>query len=216
VVKTYIWLSAALLVLAGCSQAAPRIPAAQLRLVYRQEDGAVRERFSFFISAEDEDGTEDLAEVYLLNDREQLVWKLTDADWIRLEKSGQTWIGSHDIAMADDGGLPRGAYRAVLVDKGGARAERTLAFDDAAVQRRAFPSLRFETGRYTVLSAYPEHQLIVYDEKGALIRKLALKAKTGIIADLQLPPAARSVVLWAEDPVSNIAALTDGVLLKDQ
>jgi hypothetical protein len=216
VVKTYIWLSAALLVLAGCSQAAPRIPAAQLRLVYRQEDGAVRERFSFFISAEDEDGTEDLAEVYLLHDREQLVWKLTDADWIRVEKSGQTWIGSHDIAMADDASLPRGAYRAVLVDKSGARAERTLAFDDASGQRRAFPSLDLEKKRYAVVSDYPDHQLIVYDEKGGLIKKLPLTTRTGSLADLKLPPAARSVALWAEDPVAGVAAMTDAVPVKDR
>jgi len=117
--------------------------------------------------------------------------------------------------MVDDAALPRGAYRAVLVDKGGARVERSLAFDDASVTAHGFPVLRIDGGRVSVQSDYAEHQLLAYDEKGATVKKVRLDSTQALVAELKLPPAARSVALWAEDPVTGIAAFTDSVPLQE-
>jgi hypothetical protein len=100
--------------------------------VYYQEAEGPVERFSFFILPEDEDGLEDLEELRLYHDQEGLAWSLTRADWISHEAEGKTWIGSRAIAMVDDGVLPRGLFRAVLLDRGGERSDRLFSFDAPA------------------------------------------------------------------------------------
>jgi hypothetical protein len=88
---------------------------------------------------------------------------VTSKDWIVVEQSGETWIGSHGISMPDGASFPRGAYRAVLVDKGGDRAEREIFFDPPAAARRQFPSLAVSDGRYRVVSTYQKNSMVAYD-----------------------------------------------------
>ncbi|GAB1484458.1 hypothetical protein MASR2M78_32760 [Treponema sp.] len=147
---------AAVLCFSSCSQSAPRIQATSLRLVYHEGPEGVYERFSFFVIAEDDDGPLDLEELYLINDTEQLLWTIKSSDWLKVQKNGQNWIGSHSIAMADEGLLPRGLYRALIVDKGGERSDRSLAFDGPSTPSRPFPSLKLEGGRYSAVSSYPK------------------------------------------------------------
>lgn len=195
----------------SCSQSAPRIDSASLRLTYRQ--GGV-ERLTFFVLAADEDGTLDLEELHLLNDRAQLYWTLTSKDWIVAERLGETWIGTHAIEMSDRGKFPRGPYRIVLVDKGGDRAERMISLDPPIVPERAFPTLSAEGGLYRIFSTYPVNSIVAYDEAGVSVKTVVLKAREGRMADLELGPAARSIALWAEDDESGVAALTDSMSLK--
>jgi hypothetical protein len=202
---------AAAVLAASCSQAAPRIDSVSLRLTYRSGGN---ERLSFFALSYDEDGTLDLEELHLLNDRAQLYWTVTSKDWIVVEQSGETWIGSHGISMPDGASFPRGAYRAVLVDKGGDRAEREIFFDPPAAARRQFPSLAVSDGRYRVVSTYQKNSMVAYDVSGARIRVFPLKTKEGRIVDLSLGQSAQSIALWAEDEEAGVAALTDPVSLK--
>jgi len=200
--------------LTACSQAAPRIQAATLRLVYHEGPEEAYERFSFFVLAEDDDGPLDLEELHLINDNAQLFWTLKSADWLKVQKNGQNWIGSHTIAMVDDKPFPRGAYRAMVVDKGGERADRTLAFDLPLSTIRPFPKLRLEGGRYSVTSTYPKNSLLVYDTAGAMIKSISLPRMEGLLADLSLGTGARALALWAEDEGSSVAALGESVPLR--
>jgi hypothetical protein len=195
----------------SCSQSAPRIDSAFLRLTYRQ--GGV-EGLSFFVLAADEDGSLDLEELHLLNDRAQLYWTLTAKDWITEERVGETWIGTHSLTMPDGEKFPRGPYRIVLADKGGDRAERTISLDPPLSPARAFPSFSAAGGRYRVSSSYPANSIVAYDEAGAAVRTVVLQAREGRIADLDLGPTARSIALWAVDEESGVAALTDPMSLK--
>lgn len=195
----------------SCSQAAPRIDSASLRLTYRQ-GGA--ERLSFFVLADDDDGTLDLDELHLLHDRAQLYWTLSSKDWIIVERVGETWIGTHSIAMDGDGKFPRGSYRVVLTDKGGDRAERSISFSPPLAPQRAFPAINAGGGRYRIRSAYPKNTIVAYDGSGAPVKTAAVKAGEGRIADLELGQAAESIALWAEDDESGVAAMTEPVSLK--
>ncbi|MFA6505101.1 MAG: hypothetical protein WCT14_03325 [Treponemataceae bacterium] len=195
----------------SCSHAAPRLDSVSLRLVYR---AAGVERLSFFALVADEDGFLDLDALHLLNNSSQLYWSLSAKDWLKVERTGETWIGSHTIAMADDAKFPRGAYRAVLVDKGGDRIERTVAFDPPLASARRFPSLSGTKGRYRVISEYPKNVIVGYDSSGAQSRTVQLKAKEGLLSELELGPAIQSIALWAEDEESRVAALTDPVSIK--
>jgi hypothetical protein len=195
----------------SCSRAEPNIAFGTLRLVYFQGTQGPEERFSFFILPEDEDGDEDLADLYLYHDREGLCWHLTSEDWVVFRSEGQTWIGSRSIAMLDDAALPRGQFRAVLVDKGGEQSERLFSFDAPREARYSFPFLSISEGRYRIESEYPEHYFICYDGSGGFLKNVPVANLEGDLAELELPRETRAVALWDEDSEYFTSALTDVV-----
>jgi hypothetical protein len=209
----WFFLTASLFALPAlsCSRAEPNIAFGTLRLVYFQGERGPEERFSFFIIPEDEDGDEDLADLYLYHDREGLCWHLTSEDWATLRSEGQTWIGSRNIAMLDDAALPRGQFRAVLVDKGGEQSERLFSFDAPGEARHPFPFLYIDEGFYRIESEYPEHYFICYDASGAFLRNVPVTNLEGALAALDLPGETRAVALWAEESEYFTSALTDVV-----
>ncbi|MDR3342694.1 MAG: hypothetical protein LBT14_07905 [Treponema sp.] len=196
------------LVFSACSRSEPRIPYGVIRLVYYQGSVRAEERFSFFIIAEDDDGIENIDALYLYHDREGLCWLLTHEDWVTFEEEGATWIGSRSIAMPGNEGLPRGQFRAVLVNKGGERTERTFSFDLPANPRYPFPSFTIREGQYMIDSKYPENFFICYDGEGNYLQTLPVVHFDGPLSNMGLPPSVRSVALWAEDTEYYIAALT--------
>jgi len=200
-----------LFALLSCSRSEPKIVFGFIELVYYQDEGKPVERFSFFILPEDEDGIENLDELFLYHDREQLRWHLTSNDWITYTHNDKTWIGSRSISAVGDEPLPRGQYRAVLVNKGGERSERNFSFDAPEELRYPFPSLQMSEGRYTVTSAYPSNRLVCYDERGGFFSIINLTTLTGTVSSLELPRNVRSVALWAEDAQYFTSAFTNVV-----
>jgi hypothetical protein len=193
----------------ACSRSAPRIPYGVIQLVYYQGQGAPEERFSFFALAEDDDGIENLEYLYLYHDREGLRWQFSFEDWVSFDDNGKTWIGSRAIAMPDNESLPRGQYRVVLINKGGERTERTLAFDAPAEPRYLFPLFNVSEGNYTIESSYPSHSFICYDGEGNVTRTMNVQNLSGTIASLGLSSSVRALALWAEDAEYQTSALTD-------
>ena len=203
-----------LCLLFSCSKSEPVISFGFIQLVYYQDNEKPMERFSFFIIPEDEDGIENLEELYLYHDREQLRWHITSADWISYVNEGTTWIGTRSIAIGENQRLPRGQFRAVLVNKGGEKSERNFSFDAPEEPRFPFPTLEINGGRYTVDSAYPSNRLICYDEKGNHIYSANLTDLNGSIAELGIPPQARTAALWAEDAQYFTSAYTNVTALR--
>ncbi|MDR0584810.1 MAG: hypothetical protein LBG57_10760 [Treponema sp.] len=185
-----------------------------MELVYYQTEAGPLERFSFFIIPNDEDGIENLDELYLYHDREQLRWLFKSDDWVSVTQDGRTWIGSRAIAAAGDGSLPRGQYRAVLVNKGGEKSERFFGFDAPESPRFPFPTLEINEDRYRVDSAYPENRMVCYDAEGNYVSTINLSGLSGSLSDLNFPSNARIASLWAEDPQYFTAAFTDAVSLR--
>jgi hypothetical protein len=200
-----------LLLLFSCSRAEPKISYGFIRLVYYQGSGRPEERFSFFVLPNDDDGIEDINELYLYYDREGLVWSLSANDWIRYDSEGQTWIGSRSITMVDGENMPRGQYRALIMDKGGEKSERIFSFDAPAEPRFAFPELTVNEGQYRIESLYPENRFVCYDEGGEFLTTLDISAKAGAVANLALPSNTGTIALWAEDAEYFTSALTDVV-----
>jgi hypothetical protein len=200
---------ACLVLLFSCSRTEPKISFGFLELVYYQSSAGTEERFTFFVLPEDDDGIENLAELHLRHDREGLRWVLRPEDWISFEEEGRIWIGSRSIAMIGNEGLPRGLYRAILINKGGEKTERTFAFDAPANSRFPFPVLRIDKDRYQVESQYPANKFICYDAQGNAIRVLSLTSLEGPLSSLGLPQDTRSIALWAEDSEYLSSAMTD-------
>jgi hypothetical protein len=199
--------------LAACSRTEPKITYGTMRMVYYQNESKPQERFSFFVMPDDDDGFEDIAELRLYHDREGLSWKLTVEDWISYEVNAKTWIGTYSLAMPDDEPLPRGQFRAVIVDKGGEQSERVFAFDAPEEPRYPFPFLTIENGRYFVESGYPEHSFICYDAQGEYVNTMPLQILDGAIKDLGLPSNVKGVALLAEDNEYLVSAFMNIVPL---
>jgi hypothetical protein len=198
----------------ACSRSEPKISYGFISLVYYQGLERPEERFSFFVIPDDDDGIENLASLYLYHDREQLRWHIQSEDWVSHEQDGQTWIGTRSIAMTGDESLPRGQYRAVLVNKGGEQFERLFSFDAPPEPRFPFPFAAITGDRYRVDSNYPVNRFICYDEQGNIGNTITLDAHEGPLSDLKLAATVRAVALWAEDPVYYTSVLTDVVPLR--
>ena len=209
-----IVLTSLLVFVFSCSRSEPKITFGFIELVYYQEKDRPQERFSFFIIPEDEDGIENLADLYLYHDYEQLRWHISSGDWITYEHEGKTWIGTRSIAIHEGETLPRGQYRAVLVNKGGEKSERTFSFDAPEDPRFPFPSLVISDGRYTINSSYPVNRLVCYDDGGSYINTETIASLSGTVESLGLSSQARSVALWAEDAQYFTSALTDVVSVR--
>jgi hypothetical protein len=198
----------------SCSHSEPSIEFGFLELVYYQEEQGPVERFSFFVIPRDDDGVENLEELRLYHDREGLCWTLTGEDWIRLDEESRTWIGSRSIAMSTGEALPRGQFRAVLVNKGGEKSERNFTFDAPEGSRFPFPALELGEAQYRVESRYPENKIISYDSQGRILQTIQLEESSGSVASLGLSSQARAVALWAEDREYSTSALTQLVSLR--
>ncbi|GHV71142.1 hypothetical protein AGMMS49928_21680 [Spirochaetia bacterium] len=212
VVKFFLFSS--LVFLGACSRTEPRIVFGVMELVYYQGEERPEERFSFFVIPEDDDGVENLDEMFLYHDREGLRWSFGPGDWESYEADGTAWIGSRSIAMQDNGILPRGQYRAVLVNKGGERTERNFTFDAPPDPRFPFPFLSVSGGVYRIDSSWPENRFICYDGQGNFLMVKPLDRLEGPVASLDLPAGVRGVALWAVDSSLATSALTDVVPLR--
>ena len=198
----------------SCSRAEPRILYGFMELVYYPGKEKPEERYSFFVLSEDDDGVENLSELYLYHDREGLRWLFTPRDWVEFDDGGKTWIGSRSIAMFDDGQLPRGQYRAVLVNKGGESGERRFTFDGPDSPPFPFPTFSINEGMYYIDSQYPVNRINLYDQQGKIIQTIEVKEKEGNVRNLRLTPAVRTAALWAEEPRYRTSVLTEIIIIR--
>jgi hypothetical protein len=211
-IKIVFLISAFVLIfsLPSCSRTKPDILFGFIKLVlYEGESGRPVERFSFFILPEDDDGIENLDEIFLYNDREQLRWRIKNDEWITHTVNDVTWIGTRSIAIQEGMTLPRGVYRAVLVNKGGERGERNFTFDGST--RFSFPELEIIDDMYTIRSDWPVNRLVGYDRQGNFSTIIVPQAFSGSISHLNLPSAVRTIALWAEDEEHFSSAFTNVV-----
>ena len=198
----------------SCSRAEPQIHYGFMELVYYPGRVRYEERFSFFILPEDDNGIENLSELYLYHDREGLRWIFSSEDWIEHEENGKTWIGSRSIAMPDDSPLPRGQYRAVLFNRGGESTERLFTFDGPETPPYPFPVLAVAEGMYYIDSQYPVTRLLGYDQQGKIIQTLEIREMEGSVRNLRFATGVRTAALWAEEPEYRISVLTEAVVIR--
>ena len=194
----------------SCTKSEPKITYGFLNLVLYHSDPEPVEHFSFFILCEDEDGIENLDALYLYHDREQLRWRVKSDEWLHHTLDGQEWIGTRSIT-SPEGRLPRGIFRAVLVNKGGESTERNFTYD--GIVRFPFPEFSVYNGEYNINSQYPVNKIVCYDNSGNQISVITPGSRSGSVSQLRLPSSARTVALWAEDESNSCSAFTAAVPL---
>jgi hypothetical protein len=153
----------------GCSVKPPEIAAIEWRLESRpSESGSPYESLSVFADIKDEEGLDNLVELWVVEDESALSWKMTDADWIKAVEGGDTWFGASALSMADFSPMPRGTYRFIAIDAGGQRVEREFQVAGDFPDRQP-PTLAFAKDSLSLHSEWPETLLLAFDSAGALI-----------------------------------------------
>ena len=167
-------LGGAVLALASCGGKPPEVSAVEWRLESRPGLGSSRyESLSAFGSIKDDDGIDNIEEVWIVNDDSALAWRLTSADWTKATEGSSDWIGGSSLAMPDLGPFPRGRYRLAALDAAGQIAE--LGFEVAGdFPAKRAPSLSYsaESGNLAVSSDWTETLVLAFDSAGALLRSV--------------------------------------------
>ena len=213
-VKIIIIILFGTFMITSCSQSSPEIRYGTLELIYYENGGNPVERLSFFILPHDNDGFNDLEELWLYHDWEGLSWQISSKNWILETIEGNTWIGSRSISMIDGSPLPRGLFRAVLIDKGGNRGERQFTSDAPSEWDEPFPSFSIIGNQFRIESQFPQQRLLVYDNEGNYLLTVQPQSLEGNVSDLGLPSQAESLALWARNSGRSFSFFSDIVPLR--
>lgn len=163
-----------LLLLISCNENPPEIPEVyfQINMVHDLSREKYYESLSLFAHITDEDGTDDIQEIYCIDDANELFWRLTEDSWIQYEDQGELWIGSNGLIVPGESVFPRGELRLLAIDSAGERSEIALYNNTPAIpfEKIHFPSIRLENS--TVLLNFggnDEGEIRFYDENGSLL-----------------------------------------------
>jgi hypothetical protein len=162
--------AAVLLLLAGCSGKPPVLSRVFGRVIY-VHDAATNtssETLGVFLVASDPDGMENLSAFYVINDENELFWKVDSASWVTSSAEGETWIGTTSLLMPGTTPIPPGEYRVVLQANGGATVEDTLTVPARSVSaaEAKYPTAVVENGLIKVSGAAAGCEVWVYAKDG--------------------------------------------------
>jgi hypothetical protein len=170
-VKLRQWaaVTAALLLLAGCSGKPPVLSRVFGRVIYVHDSASNTntETLGVYLVASDPDGMENLSAFYVINDDAELFWKVDSGSWDTSPAEGETWIGTTSLAMPGTTPVPDGQYRVVLQAKGSATVEDTLTVPARKVSaaNAKYPTAVVENGSIKV-SGVTGYEVWVYGKDG--------------------------------------------------
>lgn len=197
---------------ASCAEAPPGFAALTHRLIFAAaEAGQPTERLSVFASVTDGDGVEDIAAMYVVSDAAELSWTLDPDTWTRRDDGAAVWIGSNALE-AQGGAIPRGSYRAIVVDKAGRRSETTFAVRAPAAPPFDPPSARIESGAVVVTSKYKVNTALFSDPGGNVVASVPIApgrtALSALVTGGARLSAASHVSVYGYDPASETGGLS--------
>lgn len=159
----------------SCSGEAPQMHETwhQLNLISDPETGKTHQSLSFFIHGEDEDGENDLDQIYLINDEKQYFWNIPSTLWTSYKDRGVPWIGFNNIIAPDRGIFPEGDYRVLLIDIGGDRDEKSFYLRNNIPREDevSLPEIYFDKNSLTVKSDFLKFQVWFYGEGEEFLEK---------------------------------------------
>jgi hypothetical protein len=207
-------LAAAALAASSCGNKLPEIEAVEWRLESRPAPGGpAYESLSAFASVKDEDGIDNIDQVWVLNDDSAYAWEFTDADWVKATEGGDTWIGASALATPELASMPRGDYRFIVIDAAGQRSEKAFRVSGSFPDRKA-PSVSFSRGRLTIGTSWPETLALAFDGAGALLASPGAPAAASSLADaFGKDVAARTaqVAAYGYDPELRMGAFSERI-----
>lgn len=152
---------------AGCEGAPPEITDTFVQVTVFKNLRTLQpeEILSLFLVVKDDDGEEDIESIYLLNDRQELFWKLDPLNWEKTDRKGSRWIGSSSIQMPDGSAFPRGKYRVIVSDQAGDRDEKEIQINIAGIDlsKFVFPELSFDNKTASVINRGSNEKFLYFN-----------------------------------------------------
>jgi len=136
-----------------------------LNIVDDREQDLSYQTLSLFVKPNDPDGFEDIEDVYLINDEQELFWRLDGESWAQSGSGQEIWIGSNSLKMPDGASFPAGEYRILLRDIGGDSTEQTIRLELLSLKeaRRFLPKVTVGSGQILVAGESSSYQVWLYD-----------------------------------------------------
>lgn len=156
----------------------------QLNLVEDLEQNLTYQSLSLFVKPNDPDGFEDIEDLYLINDEQELFWRLDGETWAQSGTEAEIWIGSNSLKMPDGASFPAGEYRILLRDVGGDSAEQKIRLQlvPSKEAKRYLPRVSVGAGEIQVNGEAGTYQLWVYDSSGRYIATFSISENPLTIA----------------------------------
>ncbi len=169
-IRPWAALTAALLLIAGCSGKPPVLSRVFGRVIYVHDTASNTnsETLGVYLVASDPDGMENLSAFYVINDDAELFWKVDSSSWVRSTADGETWIGTTSLAMPGTAPVPGGQYRVVLQAKGSATVEEPLTVPSRTVSAAdaKYPTAVVENETIKVSGVTSGFEVWVYGKDG--------------------------------------------------
>ena len=132
----------------ACSENEPEINQVfwQITKYHDIENNVFYDRLVVFLEVFDEDGVDDIKTIYVINDEQELFWKIDEKNWVYKTFNNENWFGSNSIVMNDFSGFPLGQYRVIVIDDAGERQETifTISSYDKKFIADQFPTAVIE------------------------------------------------------------------------
>lgn len=138
------------------------------------ELGRTYETLTIFAQVWDADGIEDLDRLFVINDQEQIFWRLSSDDWVIDQSgSGAPWIGSTALAMPEDKSLPGGIYRVIVQDISGKTTEIRFQITEndgpRMTQLAEEINATFQGDELAVIGPFAKYELWAYLSTGSRV-----------------------------------------------
>lgn len=139
----------------------------------------------------DEDGIEDLEAVALVQDAEELYWKIRRDQWEWKPFGGGKWAVCSGILSQPGRPFPRGEYRVVVTDMAGYRAEREFSVR-AEPFKVTFPSIQKKDGTLVLNPGSGSTILVLTSSAGTILGSFPLKRGENPLQPILASPAIRT------------------------
>jgi hypothetical protein len=197
------------LLILSCGSKPPSISAVEWRIESRPNPaGGDYESLSAFASIKDDDGIDNISELWVINSQSALAWKLTDLDWVKSSSGSDTWIGASALATPELLALPRGEYRMIAIDAAGQQAELAFSVSGVFPDKHA-PFASYANARLSISSLWPETLVLAFDATGTLIASPpAPKGATSLEGALGVDVASRTAMVgvYGYDPALKMGS----------
>ena len=197
-----LWALGGMLALTACSHSLPQVIQvfSQVNRVYDPAPNAWTEQLSVFVQAANADGVKFFDRLHLIHDTEGLYVTLSQAQWTKVERPGEFWVGSNGLTFPG-GEVPTGSWRAELVTRSGQKIEAAFQVPPAApnqpAPRKGPVSVKnpaHPTDPYQVAGWTDDYVVWARDAKGQILARNQTVGPSFVV-----PPGTASVVLYSFD-----------------
>ena len=186
----------------------------QINLCYDLLSGTKYEKLSIFVSADDEDGHNDLDELYIINDELELFWQIDSESWEKSMQGDELWVGTNSFTMPDASSLPPGKYRVLIRDLGGNTEETSITIRNKNITpyTAIYPVAEVEDNKIKITGIYSEYEIWFYDRNAQFITNYPLTGKEIELAiiSIKYPTLKDNIMfyLYAHDSNNDCGLIT--------